>query len=217
MTFARRRKCEIRCRISRGVAYRDGMATVAHARGIFSGGIILTVFGGFWCFIALANWPARPAWSIPLGAALMIALLVPCIVRLAAAIKAPAVHDPVAAAAGKRDGMLFGIIFGIEGGLIALTSTVLARQGLGIWIPFAVALIVGLHFLPLAHVFRVPLYYATGILSVLGVLACLLIQDPATRVLGECMVMAAVLWSSVAFLLLQTRVTVSQSGMAAPE
>jgi hypothetical protein len=164
------------------------MATVAQARGIFSGGIILTLFGSFWCVVALGNWAARPAWSIPLGAA-----------------------------EGKRNGILFGIIFGVEGGSIPLASIVLARQGLGEWIPFSVALIVGVHFLPLAHLFRVPLYYATGILAVLGVLACLPIHDPSTRVLCECVAMVAVLWFSVAYLLLRTRITVPQTRIAPPE
>ncbi len=38
-------------------------------------------------------------------------------------------------------------------------SALLARLGLSIWIPIAVAVIVGLHFIPLARVFEVPLYY----------------------------------------------------------
>jgi hypothetical protein len=80
------------------------------------------------------------------------------------------IDDPVAAAKGKRAGMLFGIIFGLEGGLIWLCATLLAHVGLSIWIPIAVAVIVGLHFIPLARVFEVPLYYWTGVLSVLGML-----------------------------------------------
>ena len=117
----------------------------------------------------------------------------------------PSIDDPAAAAKGKRAGMLFGIIFGLEGGLIALCSTLLARYGLGIWIPIAAAVIVGVHFIPLAFVFEVPLYYWTGVLSVLGMLACSLVPDAATRVLCAGLVMAAVLWLTVVLLLLQTR------------
>jgi hypothetical protein len=97
--------------------------------------------------------------------------------RLLASRKIPIVDDPVAAAKGKRVGILFGIIFGVKAGLIALCSTLLARRGLGLWIPIAIAIIVGVHFLPLARVFEVRLYYWTGSLSVLGVLGCLLISD----------------------------------------
>ena len=69
------------------------------------------------------------------------------------------------------------------------------------------AIIVGVHFLPLAYLFEVPLYYWTGVLSVLGVLGCLLIQDVYTRLLWVGLVMAAVLWLTVVLLLLQTRPT----------
>lgn len=76
-----------------------------------------------------------------------------------------------------------------------------------LWIPIAVAIIVGVHFLPLAHVFDVSLCYWTGALCVLGVLGCLLVPDVNTRLLWVGFVMAGVLWLSVAVLLLQTRHT----------
>ena len=102
--------------------------------------------------------------------------------------------------------MLFGIIFGIEGALIALAAILLGQHGLGLWIPFAAALIVGIHFLPLARVFDMPLYYWTGFASVVGVLGCLFIHDVYVRVLAVGLVMAAVLWLSVIVLLVQTRI-----------
>jgi hypothetical protein len=181
------------------------MTTVAHIRGSIGGAAILTLFGGLWCILALANWAARPGWSIPLGVGLTIALLVLCVARFQSYKNVHSVDDPVAAAKGKRVGMLFGIIFGIEGALIAISATVLGSHGLGIWVPLVIAIIVGVHFLPLAHVFEVPLYYWTGALCVLGVLGCLLIHDSGTRVLCVGFVMTGVLWISVLALLLQTK------------
>ena len=181
------------------------MPTIAHMRGSIAGAMILTIFGGLWCIVAVANWAMRPSWSVAAGAVVTVALLAMCVVRLVALSKFPSVDDPAAAAKGKRIGMLFGIIFGIEGGAIAVCSTLLVRHGLGIWIPFAVGIIVGLHFLPLASVFEVPLYYWTGGLSTAGALGCLLIPDSATRVLCVGMVMAAVLWLSVVVLLVRAR------------
>jgi hypothetical protein len=184
------------------------MPTLAQIRGVVAGATILTIFGSFWCLIALAFWAARPVWSIPVGIVATVILLVLCAVRLViASKKIPNVHDPAAAIKGKRAGKLFGIIFGIEGALIAICSTLLASHGLGFWIPIAVAIIVGAHFLPLAYVFEVPLYYWTGTLCVLGVLGCLLIRDFGIRVLCAGLVMAAVLWLSALLLLLQTRTT----------
>jgi hypothetical protein len=116
----------------------------------------------------------------------------------------PESHDPAAAAKGRRAAVIFGIIFGLEGGLIALSSALLAGSGLGDWIPVAVGLIVGLHFLPLAYVFEVPLYYWTGGLTVVGILGCLFIHAVGPRLLCVGLLMAGVLWLTL-LVLLQTR------------
>lgn len=185
--------------------YREGMSTVAHVRGSVAGAAILTFFGSAWCIMALALWPAHPVWSIPAGSAATIALLALCVMRLRALRNIPSVDDPVARAKGKHAGVLFGIIFGIESGLIWLCATVLAGFGLSVWIPIAVAVIVGLHFFPLARVFEVPLYYWTGAISVLGVLGCSLIRDAGPRLLCAGLAMGAVLWLTAALLLLQAK------------
>ena len=112
--------------------------------------------------------------------------------------------------------MLFGIIFGIEGGLIWLCATVLARFGLGVWIPIAVAVIVGLHFIPLARVFEVRLYYWTGVLCVVGMLGCSLIRDSGMRVLCAGLFMAAVLWLTAVLVLLQAHQLGSRLTGSAP-
>jgi hypothetical protein len=181
------------------------MSSLAHVRGCVAGAAILTLFGSAWCIIALAYWAARPGWSIPAGLVATIGLLVLCMVRLVALRNIPSIDDPAAAAKGKRAGMFFGIIFGAECGLIALCAALLARAGLSSWIPIAVAVIVGLHFIPLARVFDVPLYYWTGSLCVLGMLACSMVRDAATRLLWAGLVMAAVLWLTAVVLLQQAR------------
>lgn len=183
------------------------MSTVAHVRGCVAGAAILTLFGSAWCIVAFALWPAHPIWSIPAASAATLALLAGCVVRLRAVRNVPSSKDPVAAAKGKRIGKLFGIVFGIECGLIWICATLLAHLGLSIWVPIAVAVIVGLHFLPLARVFEVPLYYWTGALCVLGVLGCSLIRDAGTRLLCAGLIMAAVLWLTALLLLLKARLT----------
>jgi hypothetical protein len=183
--------------------YRESMSTVAHVRGSVAGAAILTFFGSAWCIVALALWPAHPIWSIPVGSVATIALLALCVMRLRGVRNIASIDDPVAAAKGKRAGMLFGVIFGIESGLIWLCATLLAHVGLSIWIPIAVAIIVGLHFIPLARVFEVPLYYWTGVLCVLGMLGCSLIGDAGMRLLCAGLTMAAVLWMTALLLLLR--------------
>lgn len=181
------------------------MLTKARMRGIVGGAAILTLFGGFWCIDALVFWPVRPAWGIPAASAATFALVVACILRWRESAKMPDSHDPAAAAKGKRAGILFGIIFGMEGGLIALSSVLLARSGHGDWIPVAAGVIVGVHFLPLAYVFEVPLYYWTGAVSVIGILGCLSIHAVGPRLLCVGLVMAGVLWLTALLLLMQTR------------
>ena len=181
------------------------MLSRARMRGFVGGAAILTLFGGLWCIWPLAAWPERPAWAIPTACAAIFVLLLLCILRWIASARILESEDPTASARGKRAGILFGIISGLEGGLIALASALLARSGLTAWIPWAVALIVGVHFLPLAYVFKAPLYYWTGALSVLGTLVCLFIHAGAMRTLCVGLVMAGVLWSTTLVILLQTR------------
>lgn len=58
----------------------------------------------------------------------------------------------------------FGIVFGVEFALIAVVAIWLSRLQAYPFIPAAVALIVGIHFFPLARLFRVPGYWITGAL-----------------------------------------------------
>ena len=102
-------------------------------------------------------------------------------------------------------GKLLGIIFAAESGLIWLCATLLAHLGLSLWIPIAIAVIVGLHFIPLARVFEVPVYRLTGVLCVVGVLGCSLIRDANVRGLCAGLTMAAVLWLTAVLFLLQAR------------
>jgi hypothetical protein len=185
------------------------MAAISRARRIslVAGAAILTAAGAFWCIIALFYWSARPGWTIPLASATTVGLLALCAARFAVPRGVVSVIDPIAAAAGRRIGMLCGIIFWIEFGLIALCATLLARHGLALWIPIAAAIIVGIHFLPMARVLAVPLYYGTGVFSILGVAGCLLIPNFGLRLLCVGLVMAAVFWTTSSILLWQTRTT----------
>jgi len=72
----------------------------------------------------------------------------------------------------KRIWVWFGIIFGIEFVLIAISSTLLSTFQRDVFIAPSIALIVGIHFLPLSRLFRVPVFSITGgLLSVLALVA----------------------------------------------
>jgi hypothetical protein len=169
------------------------------------GAIVLTLFGAVWWIIALACWTACPSLAIPAASAATVVLLVLCSARLKAARKIHSFDDAAALAKRKRAGMFSGIVFGIESALVALCSGLLARHGCSVWIPMAMGIIVGLHFLPLARLWEMPLYYLTGVVSVLGILGCLLVRDAGTRLLCVGSVMTSVLWLTALLLLWQTQ------------
>jgi hypothetical protein len=187
-------------------------STLAHVRGRVAGAGIVTLAGSAWCIVALALWPVHPVWSIPAGSAATVVLLALCVTRLRLSRNIPSIHDPLAAAKGKRIGILFGIVFGAESGLIWLCATLLTYLGLSSWIEIAVAIIVGLHFIPLARVFQAPVYYWTGVLCVAGMLGCSLIRAADTRGLCAGLTMAAVFWLTAVVLLLQARTQALEDG-----
>jgi hypothetical protein len=179
-------------------------ATRGFARGAAIGALILTLFGGFWAFESMVHRPGALPWMY-LAASLPLALLVLlAVVRFMNSGKLAPDSDPEQAArAGRKMGKSFGIIFGIEGALIGVAAGTLARAGLPLLIPVAVAVIVGLHFFPLARVFRMSVYDFTGAFCVAAGLASLFVHDATARLLALGLAMAAVLWASAAFVLLR--------------
>ena len=106
----------------------------------------------------------------------------------------------------------FWLAFGAEAAAIVLivsTALLLHRPQ---WIPPLVALAVGLHFLPLARLFRRPLYYVTGTALCAVCAATILFMPPqwGARHLQGWLLSAGlgsgmVLWLSVLAMLIQSR------------
>ncbi len=89
----------------------------------------------------------------------------------------------------KRVGMWFDIIFGLEGALIGAASTICgATKYFDLFFP-VMALIVGAHFFPLAHLFRVRIHYIAGTLLCL-LAAVTLLMVPARVTLGHHQIVA---------------------------
>lgn len=116
-------------------------------------------------------------------------------------------------ATGKRIGRWFGLVFGLEMVLIALASILLARSQHTQYIVPVVALIVGLHFLPLARLFDVPAYLITGIaLSLLGIVEIIALlfaiplagPDPFNWSRVGAQGAAIILWLTEAYVALRT-------------
>jgi hypothetical protein len=142
-------------------------------QGIASGMFFLAFFGAYWGFISAAFMSrAFQVVAFILVGLVTLAFFVIVGKLLWYARSLPKTLSPEDKAVGKRISTWFGIIFGIEFLLIALASILLSAFQLDRFIAPATALIVGIHFFPLAHLFRVPMYSITGVLlSVLALVA----------------------------------------------
>ncbi|HEX5505916.1 MAG TPA: hypothetical protein VFW96_25080 [Thermomicrobiales bacterium] len=149
-------------------------------RGAVTGLLVLAGFGTAW---ALAGAIALRGWGAPAPALLAVApglaLLGRALALRRAAARAP--RDGAEVAARRR--RWFGLVTVVEFASIGAVVVVGRATRHAALIAPLVALIVGLHFLPLAALFRVRAYYATGAaLCLLAALALLLV--PAAGTLG---------------------------------
>jgi hypothetical protein len=180
------------------------VVTPTYAMFVVIGALVFTFLGAFWSVESIVNWPGAPVWTYGLVAIPTVGLTAFAFMRLVRSRGLPAASDPTRASRdGKRMGIAFGIIFTVEFALVAVCAVVLDNAGRSLLIPVAVAFIVGLHFLPLARVFRLPFYYVTGLACVTCSLGSLLVADEPVRLLALGLAVAAVLWASALVVLLR--------------
>ncbi len=173
--------------------------------GIAFGVLMMTLFGGVWLGLGLENMRPNSPWliaAVTLGA---IALLVPCfgvfqIGRKTGKKAAPLTSEEKRV--GSRMGRTFGIIFGAEGLLIFLAVNALNNLHLDSYIVTTIAAIVGLHFLPLARLYRAALYYVVGSVIVAEALISLALQSPG-REITVALSVGATLWLTCILVLRQ--------------
>jgi hypothetical protein len=105
--------------------------------------------------------PAAVTALIRVGTAVgLLVVVFGAVLAVRSPVGSSVMADPVAS---RR----YGIIVGLEFGLIGLGSAVLGAVGWAEWIPVAVCLGVGLHFFPLSPVLRDPGLIVLGVLLVL--------------------------------------------------
>ncbi len=150
------------------------------------GGIwVLNIFAAVWAAAAILV-SHQPGWLVAFPIALSAALLV-----WASRQQFPA-RDPAIEA---RIGRVVSIWSAVEGVAMFLAANILINLHLsGLLMP-VFAVIVGLHFLPLARGFPAPLYYATGAALILAGLAAMMLPEPI-RPLATGLAAAIILWIS---------------------
>jgi len=152
--------------------------------GIAFGLIFMAVVTVAWSSLAGYGWRGIAAWLPPaLAAVAAVAFVVNGVRLIANARRFPPPTAPEDVERARRTGRDYGIVFGTEGVLIAITSIVLARLGRQDDNVPAIALIVGLHFAPMARIFdRTVDYWISAWVSLVGVAGLVAIHAGATSV-----------------------------------
>jgi len=140
----------------------------AQALGLGSGGLMMTFFGLAWWGSASQGIAdrGRPLYSATIGG-IALALATASLVLLRVARHVPRDTSPAGTApgtvVGRRVGEWYGRIFGLEIATIVVADVIVHRLNHAEYFFPLLAIIVGAHFLPLAPLFGVRAYYATGV------------------------------------------------------
>jgi hypothetical protein len=171
------------------------LASANAGRGF--GALALTAFGALWLFNALQVGGASRLWFAVLWFA-AVALLLASIVSIRQGRKALGQLPKRAPEVART----FWIVFGLEAAAIVVAVLVFQLWHWERYIVAAIAAIVGIHFLPLAKLFRAPVYYFTGMVLVAWP-AVLLVAMPASsqRDVTVALGVGCILWGTAAIVL----------------
>lgn len=148
-------------------------------RGTGIGVIFMAVFGTLWAgtgVMGLQGWgfPYVELAAIFVG----IIMVIVGISLIHASQKIPNQVSEDGARRLKRIGFLFNMVFIAEGLLIGIAISICNLINQTDLIPGVIAIIVGIHFLPLASLFQIKVYYATGVLlCLLALITWLIVPD----------------------------------------
>jgi hypothetical protein len=140
-----------------------GEATTSPRAGRGIGIIIGALFGLAWLYNALA-FDGAPDWTFYVAYAATAVIALGGVMRLRGDRRS-GLQQP------KATRIAFLIVFAIEIAAIIAAVIVLSQLHLRPYIAAAIAVIVGLHFLPLAKIFGAPIYYVTGLAMVAATIA----------------------------------------------
>ncbi|MDO7908751.1 hypothetical protein Q5741_20405 [Paenibacillus sp. JX-17] len=141
--------------------------------GAANGVMFMTFFGAIWSAIGIigSNKVGAP-WLLVLSGIVTLTLLIGAISLFRKARNVKNVTTPKEREKRNKMNRKFGMIFGLEG-LAIMIASVLCNvfDRFEVFFPI-MAIIVGIHFFPLARLFRENFYYGTGIvLSILGIIS----------------------------------------------
>ena len=186
--------------------------SVEALRGRATGVLFLSGFGGLWFLLGLA---ASQRLSLPTACALAagLAALVAgaVLLRRRSAALPPSTLDPEEQ---RRAGRTFGRVNAVQWAAIVLIAVVLGRLHLDAYTPAAVTVVVGLHFFPLARLFRSPQHHVTGAALVLWGAVCLLLVPRDVLQSTSAFGTGAILWTAAAVTLARSFRQLREVGVA---
>jgi hypothetical protein len=158
-------------------------------RVMFVGTVIVSSFAAVWFAWGLVG--AGASWGLaPIGLAVSAATMLAAFLRRAG--------EPVRSEAEEKlTGKVIGLASAFEGVMIPVSCVTLGVLGRPDLVLTAIAVIVGLHFLPMAYFLRKPGYYAsaTGLMAI-GIFGAVAIPDAALRAGVIGVTAAVVLWAT---------------------
>ncbi|MBP0457405.1 DUF7010 family protein [Streptomyces montanisoli] len=158
----------------------------AELRGRAAGTGIMAFFALAWTGWGTTGVPAGTGKALVGAGAVVTVVFFVLAVRLhrSAALLPVPTDDPLTEQAVRGTGRRFGVVLGLEWGACGVIAAVLGATGHPEAIPALIALIVGLHFLPLATLFHVDGYRVTGwVMCAVAVAGALLAILTSTRAL----------------------------------
>ena len=153
----------------------EAIKAISHGRAI--GLLFFAFFAVFWIMNGLPAMSGTGVWfTLGLAICITVIIVIAAIYFLRVARHIPGKTTEEGRKYGRKIGRIFGLVFGLEIVLIFLASIILSSFHLDTLITPVIALIVGLHFLPLSPLFHMPIYYVTGIiLALLGTVALIVL------------------------------------------
>jgi len=140
--------------------------------GAANGVMFMTFFGALWASIGIiGSRGLGDPWSLVLSSIVTLILLSGAISLFGKARSMNHASTPEEREHWRKINRKFGLIFGLEGLAIFIASVICnIINNFEVFFPI-MAIIVGIHFFPLARLFRENFYYGTGVmLCILGVI-----------------------------------------------
>lgn len=171
-------------------------------QGIATGALVKTCFGAGWFGWGMGVANAFSLATTVLFDATLLVLIVGSVILLK---KGKAISRRASSTTPQRIrlGRSYWIVVGTEFVAIGVAVGLALAFHRAELMPVGIAFIVGVHFLPLAKIFRAPIYYFTGSAVAAWSLGCWIVVSPARMAVWVGIGTGSLLWLSAAYALLR--------------